>query len=413
MSAILVKYGAATTIYFPLISFNSVSFTSTASLTTADSKISKNGAAFTTTSNAVASVGSYGYSLTLTTGDTTCLRAMIVMHHTAASPTFEDTMILLDTYGNASAQHVFDLSVANQSVIASAGTVTIGASGLSSGAVAAGAFSAGAFAAGFLSAGGIAAGAISAGGIAAAALSSGAFAAGFLSTGGIATGAFTTNVFVAGFISAGGIAASAISSGAFVSGAVTASGNFPTNFKDLTISATTGLVSISTAATVIAGTVNDKTGYSLTQTFPTNFSALGITAGGLVGISTAALVIAGTVNDKTGYSLTQTFPTNFSDLSITVATGLVSISTAQLVNVGTVAAGVVTSIWNKAMVEPTAVPVITASVLSAYSWMFMLSKHTIVQSSVLQTVYKSDGSTLVASATIGDDGTLFTRGSFN
>lgn len=307
MSAMFCKYASATTLYFPLITFGSVSFTSTASLTTADSKISKNGAAFATTSNAVVSVGSFGYSLTLTTGDTTCLRAMIVMHHTAASPTFEDTMILIDTYGNASAQYAFDLSVANQTVVASAGTVTIGVGGLSSGAIAAGAFSAGAFAAGFLSAGGIASAAISAGGIAAAALSAGAFAAAFLS--------------------AGGIAASAISSGAFVSGAVTASGNFPVNFKDLTISATTGLVSISTASTVVAGTVSDKTGYSLTQTFPSNFSALNISAttgavilqpnqivtasggtvtvsaGTITSVTNAVTATVGTNNDKTGYSL--------------------------------------------------------------------------------------------------------------
>lgn len=42
-------------------------------------------------------------------------------------------------------------------------------------------------------------------------------------------------------------------------------------------------------------TNNDKTGYSLTQTFPTNFSALAITGGGAV--------TAGTVSDKTGYSI--------------------------------------------------------------------------------------------------------------
>lgn len=46
---------------------------------------------------------------------------------------------------------------------------------------------------------------------------------------------------------------------------------------------------------------NDKTAYSLSQSFPTNFSALAITGGGAV--------TAGTVSDKTGYSLssTQTF----------------------------------------------------------------------------------------------------------
>jgi len=56
----------------------------------------------------------------------------------------------------------------------------------------------------------------------------------------------------------------------------------------------TGQISLSSGA-VTAGTVSDKTGYSLTQTFPANFSALAITAGGAV--------TAGTVSDKTGYSL--------------------------------------------------------------------------------------------------------------
>ncbi|MBI5235573.1 MAG: hypothetical protein HY886_04920, partial [Deltaproteobacteria bacterium] len=44
----------------------------------------------------------------------------------------------------------------------------------------------------------------------------------------------------------------------------------------------------SVTAAVTVGTNNDKTGYSLTQTFPANFSALSITAGGLVDITQAA-----------------------------------------------------------------------------------------------------------------------------
>ena len=59
---------------------------------------------------------------------------------------------------------------------------------------------------------------------------------------------------------------------------------------------------------VTVGTNNDKTGYSLIQTFPANFSSLAITAGGSI--------TAGTVTDKTGYSLNQAFPTNFALLSI-------------------------------------------------------------------------------------------------
>ncbi|QOZ25283.1 hypothetical protein [Bradyrhizobium sp. CCBAU 51753] len=54
--------------------------------------------------------------------------------------------------------------------------------------------------------------------------------------------------------------------------------------------------------------LTDKTGYSLSQSFPANFASLAITAGGAV--------TAGTVSDKTGYSLSQTFPTNFASLSI-------------------------------------------------------------------------------------------------
>ena len=90
----------------------------------------------------------------------------------------------------------------------------------------------------------------------------------------------------------------------------------------------TGQVSLA-AGLVTAGTVSDKTGYSLTQAFPANFSSLSISGGGAVTISQSfptnfsalaitggGAVTAGTVSDKTGYSLSQTFPSNFSSLSI-------------------------------------------------------------------------------------------------
>ena len=52
---------------------------------------------------------------------------------------------------------------------------------------------------------------------------------------------------------------------------------------------------------VTAGTVADKTGYSLSQAFPANFSSFAISAGGAVTV--------GTNGDKTGYSLSVTPPT--------------------------------------------------------------------------------------------------------
>ena len=262
MSVILRKYATTSTVNFPLIAFGLTNFTSTASLTTADMKLSLNEGVFTTVGTAIVNEGSFGYSYTMTTADLTAARVMMVVVHTAATKTFEDTMLLIETYGNTAAQHTFDFSVANQTVIASAGTVTLAASALSAGALVAGAFSAGAFAAGFLSAGGIAASAIS--------------------LGGIATGAIDSTKFVAGAID-----------------------------------------SISLNATAV------------------------------------------------------------------------------------------NKIWNQALIQPTAVPAITAGALSGLSWMYALSLLRITQTSVLQSVYQTDGSTLIAAGTQSDDGTTYVHGSFN
>ena len=83
----------------------------------------------------------------------------------------------------------------------------------------------------------------------------------------------------------------------------------PTNITAGTITTTTNLTNLPsipnnwlTAAGIAASALNGKgdwnvgkTGYSLTQTFPSNFSSLAITAGGAV--------TAGTVSDKTGYGI--------------------------------------------------------------------------------------------------------------
>jgi hypothetical protein len=108
---------------------------------------------------------------------------------------------------------------------------------------------------------------------------------------------------------------------------------------------TSGAISTGNASgQVTVATNNDKTGYSLTQTFPTNFSSLAITAGGAV--------TAGTVSDKTGYSLTQTFPTNFSSLAITaggaVTAGTVSDKTGySLATAPPTAAQISTQVWTE------------------------------------------------------------------
>lgn len=80
----------------------------------------------------------------------------------------------------------------------------------------------------------------------------------------------------------------------------------------------TSQLSVSSGA-VTVGTNNDKTGYSLSQAFPANFSSLAIAAGGAV--------TAGTVSDKTGYSLTQAFPANFASLLISASGHISNVDT--------------------------------------------------------------------------------------
>jgi hypothetical protein len=90
------------------------------------------------------------------------------------------------------------------------------------------------------------------------------------------------------------------------SASINITGNITGNLTGSVGSVTGAVGSVTTGVTVT--TNNDKTGYSLTQAFPANFSSLAITAGGAVTV--------GMNNDKTGYSLTQAFPTNFSSLGI-------------------------------------------------------------------------------------------------
>jgi len=100
---------------------------------------------------------------------------------------------------------------------------------------------------------------------------------------------------------------------------------------------TAGSLPIGNAAgAVTVATNNDKTGYSLTQTFPTNFSTLAITVGGATTV--------GTNNDKTGYSLatSQTFSTTGSVGSVTGnVTGSVGSVATGGITTGSFAAGAI------------------------------------------------------------------------
>jgi hypothetical protein len=77
-----------------------------------------------------------------------------------------------------------------------------------------------------------------------------------------------------------------------------------------------------------------------------------------------------------------------------------------------VAADAITAIWAKAMSDLAAVPGATASVLDAINLLFELARNKLTQTADTQTLYKDNGSTALATSTVSDDATTFTRTEF-
>jgi hypothetical protein len=85
----------------------------------------------------------------------------------------------------------------------------------------------------------------------------------------------------------------------------------------------TGYVSVDKTGYTVS-TVQDKTGYSLTQTFPGNFSSMLITSAGKITVGTnddKTGYTASTVSDKTGYSLASGEYTNIWNKDISAYSG--------------------------------------------------------------------------------------------
>lgn len=71
-----------------------------------------------------------------------------------------------------------------------------------------------------------------------------------------------------------------------------------------------------------------------------------------------------------------------------------------------------TQVWAKTMTELASTPGVSASVLSALQWLFLLSRNKITQTSTVQTLRNDADSATIATSTVSDDGTTFTRGEF-
>lgn len=140
---ILRKYNEATTILFPLIDRGTLDFESTpVSFVAADCQISKDEGAFANTGSTPTHEGNGIYSLALTATEMQAARIVITVID-SATKTWEDQAIIITTYGNASAQHAFDLDTATQNVnVASMDANTVTSSAIATNAIDSGAIAA-------------------------------------------------------------------------------------------------------------------------------------------------------------------------------------------------------------------------------------------------------------------------------
>lgn len=111
----LYKYGVSDTIYFRLIAPDGVDFITTASFATGDIKIMKDGGAEANTTNLPTDEGQ-GFSLVLTAAELQSKNVVLYIVDQTGTKIWLDTSLEIQTYGNASAQHAFDLDTATQSV---------------------------------------------------------------------------------------------------------------------------------------------------------------------------------------------------------------------------------------------------------------------------------------------------------
>jgi hypothetical protein len=113
MSALLRKYGVQTDIYFPLIDAGTNNFAVSGDYTHAsgDVKVSKDGGAAATATNSPSAItmgNGAMWKLTLTATEMEAAKVVVTVID-ATTKAIEDQMILIETYGSASGEHLFDL----------------------------------------------------------------------------------------------------------------------------------------------------------------------------------------------------------------------------------------------------------------------------------------------------------------
>lgn len=109
---ILRKYGEAATINFELFEVDGIDFRVDAVHASGDTVIMKDEGTEANTTNSFTDEGT-GYSLVLTATEMQAARIVVYIVDQTATKAWLDKAIRIETYGNASAQHAFDLDTAS------------------------------------------------------------------------------------------------------------------------------------------------------------------------------------------------------------------------------------------------------------------------------------------------------------
>ena len=140
----------------------------------------------------------------------------------------------------------------------------------------------------------------------------------------------------------------------------------------------------------------------LTTTFTGNLT-------GSVASVTAGVTVT-TNNDKTGYSLTQAFPANFSALGITGGGHLANVDTLTTYTGNTPQTGDNYALLNGADSEPAAVPAANATPIKKLGWLYTLGRNKMTQTATTATLRNNADAGTIATSAVSDDGVTFLRG---
>lgn len=109
----LRKYNAATTINFPLFKPDGSALEQSAVHAAGDTTIMQDEGVDTGNTGSGFVDEGKGYSIALTAGEMTAARVVIYVIDQTSPQVWTDAVLIIETYGNASAQHAFDLNTAS------------------------------------------------------------------------------------------------------------------------------------------------------------------------------------------------------------------------------------------------------------------------------------------------------------